>query len=52
MVERDHPHLPVAAQCRLLSIPRSKFCHEPAAETAENPALMTLIDRQFVETPL
>ncbi|MFN2149189.1 MAG: IS3 family transposase [Anaerolineales bacterium] len=51
MVEKDHPRLSVAAQCRLLSIPRSTFYHRPAGESAENLALMALIDRQFMETP-
>ena len=51
MVEKGHPRLSVATQCRLLSIPRSTFYHRPAGETAENLALMVLIDRQFMETP-
>ena len=51
MVEKDHPRLSVVAQCRLLSIPRSTFYHHPAGESAENPTLMALIDRQFMGTP-
>ena len=51
MVEKDRPRLSVAAQCRLLSIPRSTFYHRPAGETAENLVLMRIIDRQFMETP-
>jgi putative transposase len=51
MVEKGHPRLSVTAQCRLLSIPRSTFYHRPAGETAENLALMQVIDRQFMETP-
>ena len=51
MVEKGHPRLSVAAQCRLLSIPRSTFYHRPAGETAGNLALMQIIDRQFMETP-
>ena len=51
MVEKGHPRLSVAAQCRLLSLPRSTFYHRPAGETVENLALMQLIDRQFMETP-
>jgi len=51
MVEKDHPQLSVAAQCRLLLIPRSTFYHQPAGESAENLGLMALIDRQFMETP-
>ena len=51
MVEKGHWRLSVVAQCRLLSIPRSTFCHRPAGETAEDLALMQIIDRQFLGTP-
>ncbi|PRY95750.1 putative transposase [Hasllibacter halocynthiae] len=51
MVERGRPQLSVAAQCRLLSIPRSTFYRRPAGETAENLALTRIIDRQFMEAP-
>ena len=51
MIERDHPVLSVGAQCRLLSISRSSFYHEPQGETEMNLALMLLIDKQFLETP-
>ncbi|SEC27481.1 DDE-type integrase/transposase/recombinase [Rhodobacter sp. 24-YEA-8] len=51
MIERDHPALSIGAQCRLLSISRSSFCHEPAGETDQNLGLMQLIDRQFMDTP-
>ena len=51
MVEKGRPGLSIGAQCRLLSIPRSTFYHRPAGESAENLALMALIDRQFMETP-
>jgi len=51
MIEKDHPRLSVAEQCRLLSISRSSFYYEPKGETAFNLALMRLIDEQFLETP-
>ena len=51
LVEKGRPGLSIGAQCRLLSIPRSTFYHRPAGESAENLALMALIDRQFMETP-
>ncbi len=51
MIERDHPALSIGAQCRLLSISRSSFYHEPAGETEQNLGLMQLIDRQFLDTP-
>jgi putative transposase len=51
MVEKDHPHLSIAEQCRLLSVSRSSFYHAPKGETALNLGLMRLIDEQFLETP-
>ena len=49
MIEWDHPALSIGAQCRLLSISRSSFYHEPAGETEQNLGLQ-LIDTQFLET--
>ena len=51
MIEQGHPALSIGAQCRLLSISRSSFYHEPLGETEVNLTLMQLIDRQFLETP-
>ena len=51
MIEPNHPSLSVGMQCRLLSLPRSSFYHEPQGETGTNLALMLLIDKQFLETP-
>ena len=38
-------------QCALVGISRSGFRHHPVGETAENLALLRLIDAQFLETP-
>lgn len=51
MIERGHPALSIGVQCRLLSISRSSFYHEPAGETDQNLGLMRRIDRQFLDTP-
>jgi putative transposase len=51
VVKRDHPDLSIARQCELLSISRSGYYHVPSGESAENLALMRLIDEQFMETP-
>ncbi len=51
MIEPEHPSLSVVRQCELVSISRSSFYYQPADETAENLALMRLIDAQFLETP-
>ena len=51
MIEPDHPDLPVARQCELVSISRSGFYHRAAGETPLNLELMRLIDAQFLQTP-
>src|SRR3546814_1582938 len=51
MIRPDHPRLSIARQCRLVSIGRSSYYHEARGESAENLALMALIDCQFLETP-
>jgi len=51
MIETEHPRLSVVRQCELVSISRSSFYYQPVGETAENLALMRLIDAQFLETP-
>jgi putative transposase len=43
--------LPVRRQCELLGLPRSTYYYEPAGESAENLALMRVIDRQYLRTP-
>ncbi len=51
MIELGHPDLSVVRQCELVSISRSSFYYQPVGETAENLALMRLIDAQFLDTP-
>ena len=51
MIEPGHPDLSVVRQCELVSISRSSFYDQPVSETAENLAVMRLIDAQFLETP-
>mgnify|MGYP002636090601 FL=1 len=51
MIQSNHPKLSVVRQCRLVSISRSVFYHQPRGESARNLALMTQIDRQFLDTP-
>ena len=51
MIEPEHPSLSVVRQCELVSISRSGFYYQPVGETAENLALMRLIDAQFLEAP-
>jgi putative transposase len=51
MVERADPVLPVSRQCRLLAVPRSAVYRKPAEVSAEDLALMALIDRQYLARP-
>ena len=41
----------ISRQCELLGLSRSSFYYEPATETAENLALMQLIDQQYTACP-
>jgi putative transposase len=50
MIDPGHPRLSIVRQCELVSISRSSFYREPSPESAENLALMRLIDGQFLET--
>jgi len=43
--------LSVSQQCELLGLNRSSYYYEPAKETAENLALMALIDREYTAHP-
>jgi putative transposase len=51
MVDRSHHSLSVVRQCALLSISRSHYYGPVRGESAENLALMRVIDAQFLETP-
>jgi putative transposase len=52
LVEVNHPDLSIGRQCELLGLCRSSFYYEPASETAENLALMNLIDKQYTAEPV
>jgi len=43
--------LSVSQQCELLGLSRSSYYYEPATETAENLALMALLDREYTAHP-
>ena len=51
MVERMNPVLPISRQCRLLAVPRSSLYHRPAELSAEDLAIMALIDRRYLARP-
>jgi putative transposase len=51
MVERENPALPIAQQCRLLAVSRSAVYRKPVEVSAEDLAIMALIDRQYLARP-
>lgn len=51
MIEPDHRELSVRRQCELLGLNRSSVYYEAAGESAENLALMRLIDEQYTKCP-
>jgi len=50
-VDRRHPSLSVASQCRLMGISRSGLYYQPKGISEEDLTLMKLIDRQYLTTP-
>jgi putative transposase len=51
MVERENPVLPISRQCRLLAVSRAAVYRQPAEVSAEDLAVMALIDRQYLARP-
>ena len=51
MIETGNPDLSIFCQCQALSISRSSFYYVPVGESAENLAIMRLLDEQYFETP-
>jgi putative transposase len=51
LVEHENPALPVSQQCRLLAVSRSSVYRKPVEVSAEDRAIMALIDRQYLARP-
>ena len=51
LVERETPALSVSQQCWLLAVSRSAVYRQPAEVSAEDLAIMALIDRQYLARP-
>jgi putative transposase len=51
MVECENPGLPISQQCRLLAVSRSSVYRKPVAVSAEDLAIMGLIDRHYLARP-
>ena len=50
-MEPDHLRLSVAQQCELLGLPRSTWYYRGVGESAENLALMRLLDKGYLKWP-
>jgi putative transposase len=51
LVEAGHPQLSVRRQCQLLGLARASLYYQPASASAEDLALMRLIDQQYTACP-
>jgi len=51
LIDPEHKALSVRRQCELLGLPRSTLYYQPASETAENLALMRLLDEHYLKMP-
>ena len=51
LVEPGHQKLSIVRQCGLLAISRSGLYYQPTGESAENLALMRLIDEAYLDCP-
>src|ERR1700722_10731192 len=51
LIDPAHPELSIRRQCELLGLNRSTLYYQPAAESAENLALMRLIDQEYTRHP-
>lgn len=51
MIDPGHADLSVRRPCQLLGLSRATYYREPATESDENLAWMTLIDAQYTSCP-
>jgi len=51
MIDKAHPGLSVASQCRLLGLHRSGLYYSPCKESEENLLILRLLDEQYYSTP-
>ena len=52
MIDKNHPSLPVGAQCRLLSISRSSFFHELMGGDGHEPRPDVRITLQMIQNTI
>src|SRR6478672_1381127 len=51
LIDRDDPELSVTRQCGLMTVSRCSVYRPPAPVSDEDPAIMALIDRQYLARP-
>jgi putative transposase len=51
VIEPDHPVLSVARQCELVGLARASYYYRPVDASAEDLALLRLLDEQYTKTP-
>lgn len=51
MIERQHPHISIVQQCKLLKVSRTSVYQASRKIKKENLNLMRLIDEQYLKTP-
>jgi putative transposase len=51
LIDRQHPKLAIAQQCRLLNVARSTVYYRPAPASVADLELMRLIDEPYLRTP-
>lgn len=51
LIDKNHPHLSLCAQCILLAISRSSVYYTPSTESEDNLAIMAFLDKQYYQTP-
>lgn len=51
LIDCNHPSFSISRQCKIFSIHRSAVYYRPAQESAENLAIMRVLDEQYMRTP-
>jgi len=51
LADLDHPRLSIVKKCTLLGICRSTYYYQPKGESAENLALMRVMQPKYLQSP-